>query len=325
MNNEIDDLIIEYLEGSITPADKVKLEAWVSKSPSNQKYYYQQSEIWIATQALSDRRGEAVREFARFKRKIHRGKIFRLGVRIARYAAAVLIGAGITGTVLWSIPRENEMRQAQYRSIETTSGSRSRILLDDGTEVWLNAGSKLTCDNLFSIKNRNISLEGEAYFHVTRNEVLPFVVDAGEVSIQVLGTKFNVRSYDNDAYIDVTLSEGKIALRKDSDETVYHLQPAQEAIYDKSAGKISIKPTDPAEKLSWIDGRFFFNEFTLMEISKRLERTFDVSFVFENDEKQQLTFYADFDHSESLSGILDVLSSSGQFRYRIAHNVVTIY
>ena len=62
-----------------------------------------------------------------------------------------------------------------------------------------------------------------------------------------------------------------------------------------------------------------------MEISKRLERTFDVSFVFENDEKQQLTFYADFDHSESLSGILDVLSSSGQFRYRIAHNVVTIY
>lgn len=323
--NEIDDLIIEYLEGSITPADKVKLEAWVGKNQSNQTYYYQQCEIWIATQALSDRRAEAVQEFARFKRKIHREKIFQIGVRISRYAAAILLGAGITGAVLWSIPRENEMRHAQYRSIETTSGSRSRILLDDGTEVWLNAGSKLTCDNLFSIKNRNISLEGEAYFHVTRNEEIPFVVDAGEVSIQVLGTKFNVRSYDNDAYIDVTLSEGKIALWKDSDETVYHLQPAQEAIYDKTAGKISIITTDPAEKLSWIDGRFFFNEFTLMEISKRLERAFDVSFVFENEEKQLLTFYADFDHSESLTGILDVLSSSGQFRYRIAHNVVTIY
>lgn len=323
--NEIDNLIIEYLEGSITPADKVKLEEWVGKSQSNQTYYYQQSEIWIAAQALSDRNGEAAQEFARFKRRIHWKKTFRIGIRISRYAAAVVIGAGIAGAVLWSVPRENEIRQTQYRCIETTSGSRSRILLDDGTEVWLNASSKLTCDNLFSIKNRNISLEGEAYFHVTRNEVLPFVVDAGEVSIQVLGTKFNVRSYDNDAYIDVTLSEGKIALRKDSDETVYHLQPAQEAIYDKSAGKISIKPTDPAEKLSWIDGRFFFNEFTLMEISKRLERAFDVSFVFENDEKQQLTFYADFDHSESLSGILDVLSSSGQFRYRIAHNVVIIY
>lgn len=322
-----DELITAYLNEELPPDRREELEEWISSDPAHKRYLYEMTEVWLAsTAALGNHRKseEAYRHFrsrlAQKKKGEHRLQRFRW------LAAAVWIGflLGGAGYYLGNSRAVRQPVQARH-CIEVPLGSKSRISLPDGSVVWLNAGSKLSYSALFSQQEREVVLEGEGYFEVARNEKLPFVVHTDDIDVRVLGTKFNVKAYGDEEWVEVVLAEGSVRfLNKKDEEASFVMVPQQQALYNRKTGQTDIRKVPAQQAAGWTTGSHFFNELTLGQIAGRLEKAFDVTFVFRDEKKKKLTFYGDFREEDSLDDILEVLASSGKFKYRKIHARIEI-
>lgn len=287
------------------------------------------TELWLSSydkQHKNRRKNEAV--YRRFAEQAGFRKQKYLFLReYTRIAAALLVGVFLGTTGLYLFNQSNRQdEQAMIRTIEVPLGSRSRLQLEDGTIVWLNAGSKFSCQPGFSQKNRQVTLEGEGYFEVARNEKLPFIVNAKEIDVKVLGTKFNVKAYSDDQEIAVTLAEGSVNMvDKAAPANSVIMVPQQQAVYNKLTGKTEVRKVSTDAICQWTTGAHFFNEVSFEEIAGQLEKTFDVTFIFRNPERRKLRFYGEFRSTDTLNDILTIMSSSEKFTYRRNNNIIEIY
>ena len=212
--------------------------------------------------------------------------------------------------------------------VEAPQGSRTQMTLPDGTKVWLNAGSKISYTQGFSIVNRLIRLVGEGYFEVAHNELLPFRVSSKNLQVSVLGTKFNFRDYPTDAEAIVSLAEGKVALddlTHSGKETIY-LTPNQRAVMSKQNGNIEIEDYTVSNSIQWTTGNLIFDGEQLKDIVKDLERSYNVKITIANKDLLTLRFYGDFVRQEqSLNEVLDALSATGKIHYKTEGEIITIY
>ena len=156
-------------------------------------------------------------------------------------------------------------------------GKKSQLTLEDGTNVWLNAGSRMAFPEKFTGKKREIFLEGEGYFEVAHNREIPFFVNTGEIAVRVLGTRFDVSAYESDGAIEAVLIEGKVAISKRSalaffkDESI--LLPNQRASYDRINHSIVVKDEpDVDNAVAWTEGVFKFHKQSINEVLNKLER-----------------------------------------------------
>ena len=165
--------------------------------------------------------------------------------------------------------------------VKVERGQKSQIELPDGSLVWLNSASEIRFNSKFGQKNRTLQLDGEAYFDVKSDKKRPFIVQTtNDVNIQALGTRFSVKSYPDDDEIVSTLIEGEIAVSNPSFYEV--LQPNQAIIYVKTSNtqnKSRLK--NGADAVSWLNNELVFDEESLANIAKTLERMYDITIVFE--------------------------------------------
>lgn len=324
-----DELITGYLNRSLTPEQEKELSRWVTANESHKKHYYEMTELWLSSydkQHKNRRKNEAV--YRRFAEQAGFRKQKYLFLReYTRIAAALLVGVFLGTTGLYLFNQSNRQdEQAMIRTIEVPLGSRSRLQLEDGTIVWLNAGSKFSCQSGFSQKNRQVILEGEGYFEVARNEKLPFIVNAKEIDVKVLGTKFNVKAYSDDQEIAVTLAEGSVnMIDKAAPANSVIMEPQQQAVYNRLTGKTEVRKVSTDAICQWTTGAHFFNEVSFEEIAGQLEKAFDVTFIFRNPERRKLRFYGEFRSTDTLNDILTIMSSSEKFTYRRNNNIIEIY
>lgn len=323
-----DDLITAYLNNELNKEQRVELEQWVAADTAHKQYFYEMTEVWLAANAASGTQEESNRAFQHF-----RGRIFvsqkkkRFSLRFVRVAVAIFAGILLLGGgYYWGHNHFDPSSLYAMQTVEVPIGSRSRIVLQDGTVVWLNAGSKLSYTSGFSHQDRHVRLEGEGYFEVTRNEKLPFIVNTSDLDVKVLGTKFSVKAYTDEENIEVILAEGSVNLLniKNPDESLI-MKPEQQVIYNKETGTTDIHKVPASLAGHWTTGAHFFNEQTLEQIVRELEKSFDVTFIFRNEEKKKLTFYGDFRVDDSLDDILMIMSSSGKFKYRKTNNIIELY
>lgn len=247
--------------------------------------------------------------------------------RWLKYAAAI---AALLVVVSYSSYRGGQFQlEAQMSDIviEAPQGSRSQMTLPDGSKVWLNAGSKISYSQGFSLVNRLVMIVGEGYFEVARNEQLPFSVKSDNIEVEVLGTKFNFRDYPSDATATVSLSEGSVAMN-----SVTHpkedqlLKPGQRATVDKKTGKIEVEEYEVTNAIQWTNGKLIFDGEPLRDIIRDLERSYNVSITVKNSELYGLRFYGDFVRQEqSLSEVLDALTATGKIKYAVKGKQVTLY
>lgn len=199
---------------------------------------------------------------------------------------------------------------------ETTAvpDAKTKIVLSDSSTVWLNANACLRYPHSFDEKIRKVDVAGEAFFQVRKDEK-PFIVDLGKLHIRVLGTSFNVIANNTDREIIVTLIEGEIALYDSSrpEEPEHILTPNNQAVYSISDGGIVIKSIRPESITSWVTGTFRFDNATLEEISRELERTFHVKIHIESEMMRHKTFNAVFEDRETLDEILAILQISAKY------------
>lgn len=192
----------------------------------------------------------------------------------------------------------------EYVEVSVPFGERMQVILQDGTVVLLNSGTQLRYPRKFGLFNRTVQLSGEGYFDVAKMKGAPFVIDLKGVDVEVTGTRFNVKSYDDDEQkIWVALEEGGIRLEKDGD-LVYSLVPGDKVEYDRMSGKCRVdRVNDFEEVVGWKKHRLNFYMTPLPDILKVLERQYDVHFVV----KDSLAQESKFTLSTAQADVVDVL------------------
>ena len=201
-----------------------------------------------------------------------------------------------------------------YNTLTTQKGNQYHLTLPDGTKVWLNAASSMTYPTAFAGKERRVTLNGEAYFEVMKNQQQPFIVAHGDASVEVLGTSFDVNGYGDEAALKTTLVEGKVRVVKATAGSL--LEPGQQAVIPNGHGAISIDPNPDIEAvLAWKNGSFSFKDAGMGAIMQQAQRWYDVDVVYEANITKH--FVAEIPRKVSLSKFLQVLEATDQVHFRI--------
>lgn len=243
--------------------------------------------------------------------------MFKKTLLIFSRVAAVLIVPMAIALFYLLHDKQNRYTNMADNVVKVSRASVSRLHLPDGTQVWLNAGSKLSYNSNFNQKERNINLEGEAYFEVTKNPKKPFIVRGKEMAVKVLGTKFDVKSYHEDAAVSVTLVEGSVHLsdseKPDSNQVI--LKPNEQAVYSKSDSKLKINKVNAKMACEWINGNLIFDNEEFGQIMNCLEREYNVTIKIKDSEIAHIRFYGKFKNTQSLEEILNIMTAHQKFHY----------
>lgn len=240
--------------------------------------------------------------------------------------------------------------KAANETIVSQNGSRTRSLLADGTTVWLNAGSKLIYDNDFTGATREVRLEGEAFFDVVKQANRPFIVHTSGIDIRVLGTAFNVKSYPEDKNVETTLYRGLVQVQRHEDvaNTPISLVPNQKLILPKQAaiepaklsevkrllakeipaGAIlthidSTKKESERFETAWLYSRLEFRGDNFEDLAKKLERWYNVTIIFQDDQVKELNFDGSFE-KESVEQAFKYLQAAIPFNYKIENHEIFV-
>ncbi len=221
---------------------------------------------------------------------------------------------------------ESENAPVRYNEIYIPNGQKFKIQLSDGTWVWLNSGSKLRFPQHFTnaSKSREVFLEGEAFFDVTKNAQKPFIVNAGTINIEVLGTRFNLSAYGSDDAIATTLVEGAVNVYEtEMPKNRTRLDPNEQANFNKSNQRLGKHKVDTHLFTAWMQSKLIINDLTFPEILEKLERTHNVTFINKAPQLNAAVFQGEF-HNESIESILNTIALSTPFSYKIEQNKITI-
>ncbi len=324
--------IINYLSGEFSASDAEVLNKWLSESESNKLLFDQFSDIWQAGyHHIAKNKIDIEQAWTDIQKRLHLGDSKKTKIvwkEILRYAAVFVIAAFL-GTMGYHLLRPEEAITQVAKRVEFMAplGSRSYVQLADGSKVWLNAGTTISYLTTYGANNRDIKLTGEAYFDVAKNKVLPFVVNSGDISVTALGTQFNVKAYAEEKRIETTLIEGSVRLDGNSfklgKEVI--LKPNQKAIFtnlDKPTMEI-VENVDPRPVVSWKEERWVIQNEKLGELAKKLERRYDVNFIFDDEVLKEYAFGGTLE-DENIEQIMKAISYTAPIKYVIQDNTVYI-
>lgn len=215
-------------------------------------------------------------------------------------------------------------RGAKINTLIVPKGGEYRVLLADGTKVWLNSGSILRYPTSFNKKERMVQLEGEAYFEVKKNPKVPFAVKVRGMSLAVFGTSFNVNSYEPGKGIGTTLVEGKVTMRIDNGKE-YVMRPHEHITYNLETDTYSVlKNVDVSLYTSWKDGVFRFENQRLEDITNRLSRWYSCEVVYNDNSLRDLKFTGVAKKNEPIDHLLNLISLLKDVDYDVKDGVVFI-
>ena len=196
---------------------------------------------------------------------------------------------------------------AQWSTLAVPSTMDYKLSLPDGTEVWLNAQTRIHFPSGFQGTRREVYVQGEAFFRVSRDQQHPFIVHAGQTEVQVLGTSFNINTYAADCSV-TSLVEGAV-INRDEHGGEVALRPGTQAVYSADR-HFSTQPFDETEVLSWMKGVYYFHNTPLKDISKVISRWYNAEVYFKNTGMQSKTFSGQLDKAKTLQVFLDNLNLS---------------
>lgn len=215
-------------------------------------------------------------------------------------------------------------RGAKINTLIVPKGGEYRVLLADGTKVWLNSGSILRYPTSFNKKERMVQLEGEAYFEVKKNPKVPFAVKVRGMSLAVFGTSFNVNSYEPGKGIGTTLVEGKVTMRIDNGKE-YVMRPHEHITYNLETDTYSVlKNVDVSLYTSWKDGVFRFENQRMEDITNRLSRWYSCEVVYNDNSLRDLKFTGVAKKNEPIDHLLNLISLLKDVDYDVKDGVVFI-
>lgn len=336
MKNEIGDInevIIHFLDGTATCGEKVFLLNWLKQSEKNRNEFSEVRDLWLLGNTLATDDVETEVALDRFRSRI---QIPESGSRKSRFVfpehfslflrvAAVFLILFAVGSVSYywgssSVPGQKEV----MNRLLTANGSKGRFVLPDSTVVWLNSNSLLEYPETFSASAREVSLSGEAYFEVRRNEQLPFRVQAGEMKVEVLGTRFIVDNYQRKSGVEAVLVEGSVKIAGCKMNHSVVLTPGQLINYDKKSERTKVQMVNTDDYISWIQNELTFDNDKLADIIINLNKWYGVDIECPSDFAEKVFMSFSVRSGEELEEILKAMTLVAPIRYYWENGVLHI-
>ena len=223
-----------------------------------------------------------------------------------------------------SYSADGDAANIAYNNISIPRSGEYKLTLSDGTQVWLNAESSLRYPQKFSGDERRVFLSGEAYFDVTENKAMPFVVETAEQTLTVLGTEFNVYAYPNEQKVLTTLLTGSVGVTANGASEQMMLVPGQQLQLDNATRLFSVKTVDVAEIGAWREGYFVIDDQTFEDVMLKLSRWYDVDFIFEDESARRLVFKGSIPKYEDLTAVLNIIQTVSPVRFNYREDAVVI-
>lgn len=210
----------------------------------------------------------------------------------------------------------------KYNVLRTPMGGEYQLVLPDGSKVWLNSGSTLRFPTSFVGSERIVELKGEAYFDITKNSKMPFLVRTNNaMDIKVLGTQFNIMAYDDEKNINTTLIEGSVEVLKGLGKTM--LKPGQEAVLNKGSGNIKVSIADLEQAIAWKNGYFIFSNENIESIMRKVSRWYNVDVIYEGNLSNK-DFVGTISRNKNVSELLKMLELTGAVHFSIDGRRITV-
>lgn len=303
-------IIKRFLSQRFSPQTEERVQRWIIEDRNNEEKELASFEYWNELRNNVDPNTyialERVNEKIGYVKRNRNNSIRR---RISGVAAVLLPLLLIAGGYLFYTYNN------QLVEIEALYGERKHFFLPDSSEVWINAGTNLKYPKKFKSDHRTVSLDGEAYFSVREDKTKPFTVETPQLSVKVLGTKFNVKAYSTETKTITTLASGKVEVTTNKNAHKV-LNPNEQLVFDHNNETIDITEIPANETDSWRTGQLVFNDATFDEIMQTLERHFNASiitgtdFTYNSDKRYTVKFLKDEDIDTILMILEDVIGFS---------------
>lgn len=322
--NDIHNLLCRYLAGESDEQENEKLYHWLTESPEHMQEFIQNKQTWDNITLAQTSKLDAPAIYRNLKKKIrgsHQSK--HRFITLANIAASLLLVLGIT----FLLDKTTKNTSSYNSHITTSRAEQKKIVLPDQTIIWLNSESQLSYNTQKS-GCREVLLSGEAFFEVAKDTLHPFIVKTQNIKIKVLGTKFNVNSYEGNNKIETTVIEGHVAVSSRQNITGHeklHLLANDQATFSKNNQKFDLAKVDANAYSLWTQGQLCFKEEALPEIIKILERHFNIDITLNDETLKEYIFTATFEKDKSIKDILEVFKLTSPMDYSLTGNQITIY
>lgn len=312
----IEDMLPRYYDGKLTREECLRVEAWMAQSDANRRIARQVQMLCLAADTV------------KVSRKVDPKKALssvhgRMAVKktawwewAQRVAAVLFVPLAVALLVQYMNPPAGPVQMVEVR---TNPGMITSVVLPDSTVVCLNSRSSLSYPSRFEGDTREVTLRGEAYFDVAKDEKKKFIVSTAHRSrIEVLGTHFNVEAYEGDAHISTTLVEGKVCFLYETKSRAGKkvvMQPRQKLVYHPAEDVVQLYATSGLAETAWKDGKIIFRNTPLDEALRMLEKRFNVEFIVSNRRLSGNSFTGTF-AEQRLERILEYFKISSKIRWR---------
>ncbi len=347
-NDELKLLLVKYITREADEEEIDQVRDWINAHPENEQYFAQLYETWQNMLYLKPSVVDEQKAFHKFSAaqappQTKYRQLFRWG----KVAAAITL-FGVLSVLLMKHYAQNAQ---SIRQVSANKGDIKKIILTDGTLVWLNAGSKLNYSTDLGKKKRTVYLEGEAFFEIAPGKKsIPFMVNTKNYTIRDIGTKFNLKAYANDPFFETTVVKGEVAVEGNVDNNtremsriyvkprqvlrIYYHQQKQKYTYKpddiqelKNLNEIQILQVDSARMSKydgWKENLLVFDGNTLDEIAKILERRYNVKIVMDDAGLQNIRYSGSFKNITNIDKVLNLIKGNTPINYAISDDTVTI-
>lgn len=346
-NEEIKLLLVKYITREADEQETERLKEWVKAHPENEQYFAQLYETWQNMLYLKPEIVDEEKAYQKFLSALPQETKYRHLYKWSKVAAVV----ALFGVLSVLLVRHYAQNVQSIRLVSVKQGGIKKIVLTDGTLVWLNAGSKLNYNTDFGKKNRTVYLEGEAFFEIAPGKkTIPFIVNTKNYTVRDIGTKFNLKSYPNDSFFETTVIKGEVSVEGNIDNNTremsrIYVKPRQvlRIYYPQQKEKYAYKPDDQQDlkdlneiqvlqidsaKMDkydgWKEDLLVFDGNTLDEIAKVLERRYNVKIVMNDTGLQNIRYSGSFKNIATIDKVLSLIKGNTDIDYVITGNTVSI-
>jgi len=327
-HKDIDEIIVAYLAKKASLTDQVWLQKWLNESEKNRTQFELLEKVW--------------REKSREPRAINSDEVFDkiwakgigdkarptnnqfidLGYLI-KIAAAILILIAATVVFVSKFNPDDGIDQSFAKEeviIEkiNPAGQKSKIILPDGSEIWLNSASSISYQENFSSEERVVNLSGEAFFQVKKDSLRPFIVHTGSIKTLALGTSFNISAYPEDKAVQVALITGKVKVWNSTDlDEEFILKPSDGITYDLKDHELTKMRINEEDVIGWKNGVLIFNGDDFQQFTRKIENWYGVKVLVEGKVPVNWSIRANFDN-EYLTNVMNTISFNKKFNYHLS-------
>ena len=310
----MEEILSKYFSGELNRAEELTLFLQMKNDEQLRQEFIRLQNIYALTRLAPDptQESERMKGLSSFTRRMNEKKRQRRMRFLLQYAAISLLLMASTFFLTRALILQSNAT-AEMNTLYVPAGQRAQLTLHDGTQVWLNAQSTLTYPARFNRKRREVSVVGEAYFDVTENRKKPFIVTTQQLTMEVLGTEFNVYSYPESGYTQTSLVEGSLRVSEtDNPSHTLLLSPSQQIIF--KGEQMQLEPISNPDHLLWREGIYAFDNERLIDIIEKLELYYDITIQVEDPEIFNVRYTGKFRQRDGIDEILHILQKIQSFK-----------